>query len=173
MTQWNYRLLLCGWSIIMFQWYFTVNLFFEPMIVQVQDFFKDVNAQNAMFWTLDSLCYKWKPFWVLCLEFWKMTSRSHKNSSKVIVKNCKLNQQYFFYSEDKMKWGDGVAFTVNAIPKLYFTTGLYSIILILPFPWKQMWQPFTFRFSYFIIKMQFVSKHILVSCLFDFNLAGE
>jgi len=24
----------------MFQWYFTVNLFFEPMIVQVQDFFK-------------------------------------------------------------------------------------------------------------------------------------
>jgi len=60
----------------MFQWYFTVNLFFEPMIVQVQDFFKDVNAQNATFWTLDSLCYKWKPFWVLCLEFWKMTSRS-------------------------------------------------------------------------------------------------
>ena len=29
----------------MFQWYFTVNLFFEPMIVPVQDFFKDVNAQ--------------------------------------------------------------------------------------------------------------------------------
>ncbi len=29
----------------MFQWYFTVNLFFEPMIVQVQYFFKDVNAQ--------------------------------------------------------------------------------------------------------------------------------
>jgi len=29
----------------MFQWYFTVNLFFEPMIVQVQDLFKDVNAQ--------------------------------------------------------------------------------------------------------------------------------
>jgi len=29
----------------MFQWYFTVYLFFEPMIVQVQDFFKDVNAQ--------------------------------------------------------------------------------------------------------------------------------
>ncbi len=29
----------------MFQWYFTVNSFFEPMIVQVQDFFKDVNAQ--------------------------------------------------------------------------------------------------------------------------------
>ncbi len=29
----------------MFQWYFTVNLFFEPMIVQVQDFFKNVNAQ--------------------------------------------------------------------------------------------------------------------------------
>ncbi len=27
----------------MFQLYFTVNLFFEPMIVQ--DFFKDVNAQ--------------------------------------------------------------------------------------------------------------------------------
>jgi len=27
----------------MFQWYFTVNLFFEPMIVQ--DLFKDVNAQ--------------------------------------------------------------------------------------------------------------------------------
>jgi len=27
----------------MFQWYFTVNLFFEPMIVQ--DFFKDVNTQ--------------------------------------------------------------------------------------------------------------------------------
>ncbi len=27
----------------MFQWYFTVNLFFEPMIVQ--DFFKNVNAQ--------------------------------------------------------------------------------------------------------------------------------
>ncbi len=26
----------------MFQWYFTVNLFFEPMIVQ--DFFKDVNV---------------------------------------------------------------------------------------------------------------------------------
>jgi len=26
----------------MFQWYLTVNLFFEPMIVQ--DFFKDVNA---------------------------------------------------------------------------------------------------------------------------------
>ena len=30
----------------MFQWYFTVNLCFEPMIVQVQDFFKDVNAQG-------------------------------------------------------------------------------------------------------------------------------
>jgi len=29
----------------MFQWYLTVNLSFEPMIVQVQDFFKDVNAQ--------------------------------------------------------------------------------------------------------------------------------
>jgi len=29
----------------MFQWYFTVNLFFETMIVQVQDLFKDVNAQ--------------------------------------------------------------------------------------------------------------------------------
>jgi len=29
----------------MFQWYFTINLFFEPMIVQVQDLFKDVNAQ--------------------------------------------------------------------------------------------------------------------------------
>ena len=27
-----------------------------------------------MFWTLDSLCYKWWPFWVLCLEFWKITS---------------------------------------------------------------------------------------------------
>jgi len=43
----------------MFQWYFTVNLFFEPMIVQVQDFIKDVKAvHNEMFWTLDSLCYK-------------------------------------------------------------------------------------------------------------------
>ena len=32
----------------MFQWYFTVNLFFEPMIVQVQDFLKDVNAQCSV-----------------------------------------------------------------------------------------------------------------------------
>jgi len=30
----------------MFQWCFTVNLFFKPMIVQVQDFFKDVNARR-------------------------------------------------------------------------------------------------------------------------------
>ena len=29
----------------MFQWYFTINLFFEPVIVQVQYFFKDMNAQ--------------------------------------------------------------------------------------------------------------------------------
>ena len=29
----------------MFQWYFTINLSFEPMIVQVQDLFKDMNAQ--------------------------------------------------------------------------------------------------------------------------------
>jgi len=29
----------------MFQWYFTVHSFFEPMIVQVQDFFKEVIAQ--------------------------------------------------------------------------------------------------------------------------------
>jgi len=29
----------------MFQWYFTVNLFFEPLIVQVQDFFNDLNAR--------------------------------------------------------------------------------------------------------------------------------
>jgi len=29
----------------MFQWCFTVNLFFEPIIVHVQYFFKDVNAQ--------------------------------------------------------------------------------------------------------------------------------
>jgi len=39
---------VCGRSIIMFQWYFTVNLFFEPMTVQVQDFFKDVNAQCSV-----------------------------------------------------------------------------------------------------------------------------
>jgi len=30
---------------VMFQWYFTVNLFFERMIMQVQGFFKDVNEQ--------------------------------------------------------------------------------------------------------------------------------
>jgi hypothetical protein len=44
------------------------------MILQVQGFFKDMNAQCNVL-NMDSLCYKWWPFWVLCLELWKMTTR--------------------------------------------------------------------------------------------------
>jgi len=49
----------------MFQWYFTVNLFFEPMIVQVQDLFKDVNAQCNVL-NIEPVL---QVITVLCLEF--------------------------------------------------------------------------------------------------------
>ncbi len=36
--------LVCGWSKVMFLWYFIINEFFEPMLLQMQRFFKDMNA---------------------------------------------------------------------------------------------------------------------------------
>jgi len=63
----NYRFLVHGWSIVIFQWYFTVNLFFKPMIVQVQDFFKDVNAQCNVLNIRQPVL---QVITVLCQEFW-------------------------------------------------------------------------------------------------------
>ncbi len=31
--QWNYGYLVCGWSKVMFLWYFIINEYFEPMLV--------------------------------------------------------------------------------------------------------------------------------------------
>jgi len=48
---------------------------FEPMIVQVQDFFKDVNAQCSVLNIRQPVL---QVITVLCQEFWKMTSRFWK-----------------------------------------------------------------------------------------------
>ncbi len=42
--QWNYGYIVCGGSKVMFLWYFIINEYFEPMLLQMQGFFKDINA---------------------------------------------------------------------------------------------------------------------------------
>ncbi len=42
--QWNDGYIVCGWSKVMFLWYFIINLYFEPMLLKMQGFFKNMNA---------------------------------------------------------------------------------------------------------------------------------
>ncbi len=42
--QWNYGYIVCEWSKVMFLWYFIINEFVETMLLQMQGFFKDMNA---------------------------------------------------------------------------------------------------------------------------------
>ncbi len=43
-TQWNYGYLLCAWSKVMFLWFFHNNWMVWTRLLQMQGFFKDMNA---------------------------------------------------------------------------------------------------------------------------------